>query len=111
MSANLQDPVDVVVDGQEVLDHLFGNQDQAAKPIPVVVLLDLPLPRVDGFEVLTRIRVEERTRRLPVVVLTSSIKERDLIDGYDLGASSYIANPSGLKSSPQRSHSSVSAGS
>ncbi len=90
---NLKNPVDVARDGQEALDYLFGNHDQAAKPVPVVVLLDLMLPRVDGFEVLKRIRAEERTRRTPVVILTSSSEDRDLINGYDLGANSYVRKP------------------
>jgi two-component system response regulator len=90
---NLTSPVDVARDGQEALDYLFGNHDQAAKPLPVVVLLDLRLPRVDGFEVLKRIRAEEHTRRVPVVILTSSNEDRDLINGYDLGANSYVRKP------------------
>lgn len=91
--ANLTNPVDVARDGQEALDYLFGNHDQAAKPVPVVVLLDLHLPRVDGFEVLKRIRAEEQTHRVPVVILTSSSEDQDLIDGYDLGANSYVRKP------------------
>jgi two-component system response regulator len=90
---NLKNPVDVARDGQEALDYLFGNHDQAARPLPVVVLLDLHLPRVDGFEVLKRIRGEKRTHRVPVVILTSSSEDRDLIDGYDLGANSYVRKP------------------
>ena len=90
---NLSNPVDVARDGQEALDYLYANHDQAAQPLPVVVLLDLHLPRVDGFEVLKRIRAEERTRRVPVVILTSSSEERDLINGYDLGANSYVRKP------------------
>ena len=90
---NLSNPVDVAHDGQEALDYLFGNHDQAAKPLPVVVLLDLHLPRVDGFEVLKRIRAEKRTHRVPVVILTSSSEDQDLIDGYDLGANSYVRKP------------------
>ena len=91
--ANLKNPVDVTRDGQEALDYLFGKHDQAAKPVPVVVLLDLMLPRVDGFEVLKRIRAEKRTRRVPVVILTSSSEDRDVINGYDLGANSYVRKP------------------
>ena len=91
--ANFKNPIDVARDGQEALDYLFGNRDPAAKPAPVVVQLDLQLPRVDGFEVLKRIRAEERTRRLPVVILTSSSEDRDLINGYDLGANSYVRKP------------------
>jgi two-component system response regulator len=90
---NLTNPVDVARDGQQALDYLFGDHDRAAKPIPIVVLLDLKLPRIDGFEVLRRIRAEERTRRVPVVILTSSSEDRDLISGYDLGANSYVRKP------------------
>lgn len=90
---NLRNQVDVARDGQEALDYLFGNEDQAAKPVPVVVLLDLKLPRVGGFEVLKRIRAEERTRRVPVVILTSSSEDRDLINAYDFGANSYVCKP------------------
>jgi two-component system response regulator len=75
---NLQNPVDVARDGQEALDYLLGNHHQAAKPVPVVVLLDVMLPRVDGFEVLKRIRAEKRTHRLPVVILSSSSGRRSI---------------------------------
>jgi len=92
-TTNLKNPVDVARDGQEALDYLFGKHDQAAKPVPVVVLLDLHLPRVDGFEVLKRIRAQERTHRVPVVILTSSSEDTDLINGYDLGANSYVRKP------------------
>jgi two-component system, response regulator len=92
-NANLKNPVDVVRDGQEALNYLFGTGDQAAQPVPVGVLLDLKLPRVDGFEVLTRIRAEQRTRRVPVVILTSSSEDHDLINGYDRGANSYVRKP------------------
>jgi two-component system, response regulator len=84
--ANLQNPVDVARDGQEALDYLFGNDEQAPEPVPAVVVLDVHLPRISGLEVLGRIRAHERTRRLPVVILTSSREDQDLIDGYDLGA-------------------------
>jgi two-component system, response regulator len=90
---NMTNPVDVARDGQEALDYLFGNHDRTAKPLPVLVLLDLRLPRVDGFEILKRIRAEERTHRVPVVILTSSNEDRDLINGYDLGANSYVRKP------------------
>jgi CheY-like chemotaxis protein len=91
--ANLQNPIDVARDGQEAIDYLFGTEEQAARPLPIVVLLDLKLPRIDGFEVLQRIRQEERTRRLPVVILTSSSEEHDVANGYDLGANSYVCKP------------------
>jgi CheY-like chemotaxis protein len=91
--ANLQNPVSVVRDGQEALDYLFGTDQQDPEPIPAVVVLDVHLPRVSGLEVLRRIRAHERTRRLPVVILTSSREDQDLIDGYDLGANSYVCKP------------------
>jgi CheY-like chemotaxis protein len=77
-------------DGQEALDYLFATD---TSPMPAVVLLDLKLPRVDGLEVLRRIRDDERTRRLPVVILTSSKEEPDVIKSYDLGVNSYIRKP------------------
>jgi two-component system response regulator len=90
---NLKHPVDVAGDGQQALDYLFGGHDRAAKPVPIVVLLDLMLRRVDGFEVLKRIGAEEHTRRVPVVILTSSSEDRNLISGYDLDANSYVRKP------------------
>ena len=90
---NLENPVDVARDGQEALDYLFGSRENASRPLPVVVLLDLKLPRIGGLEVLKRIRAEECTRRVPVVILTSSSEDRDIIDGYDAGANSYVCKP------------------
>jgi CheY-like chemotaxis protein len=87
---------DVVVksDGVEALDYLFGlSNGGVAHSLPEVVLLDLKLPKVDGLEVLRRIRTDERTKLLPVVVLTSSKEEQDLIDSYSLGANSYVRKP------------------
>jgi two-component system response regulator len=91
--ANLQNPVDVVRDGQEALEYLFGTDVQPRTRVPAIVLLDLKLPRINGLEVLKRIRAEERTRRVPVVILTSSSEDYDLINGYDLGANSYVCKP------------------
>ncbi|MEI9478208.1 MAG: response regulator [Deltaproteobacteria bacterium] len=84
----------VVEDGQEALDILFGTgKTGAIKDLPAVVLLDLKLPKLDGLEVLRRIRSNERTRLLPVVILTSSKAEQDIITSYKLGANSYIQKP------------------
>jgi CheY-like chemotaxis protein len=91
---NIQNEVVVAHDGAEALDYLFGTGAQAGRPIaPEVILLDLKLPKIDGLEVLRRIRADERTRLLPVVILTSSREERDVISGYGLGANSYIRKP------------------
>jgi CheY-like chemotaxis protein len=85
-----------VRDGVQALDYLFGMGTYAQNgppALPQVVLLDLKLPKVDGLEVLRKIRSEERTRRLPVVILTSSNEQRDLVDSYDLGANSFVRKP------------------
>jgi len=84
----LQNELVVAHDGQEALDYLFTNARQ-----PHLVLLDLKLPRVDGLEVLRRLRADDRTRFVPVVVLTSSTEERDLIASYELGVNSYVRKP------------------
>ena len=93
-SNNITNDVIVTEDGAKALDYLFGA-DGGTGPDepPAVVLLDLKLPKVNGLEVLRRIRSDERTRLLPVVILTSSDEERDLIDGYSLGANSYVRKP------------------
>lgn len=82
----------VVEDGQEALDYLF-DPDRSPEELPVIVLLDLKLPKIDGIEVLRHIRSDSRTKRLPVVVLTSSREEQDIADSYDNGANSYIRKP------------------
>jgi two-component system response regulator len=93
---NIQNDVVVARDGVEALDFLFGTGSVASRDIaklPSVTLLDLKLPKIDGLEVLKRIRADERTKLLPVVILTSSKEEQDLINGYALGANSYIRKP------------------
>jgi two-component system response regulator len=91
---NVANEVVIAHDGVEALECLFGNGNGAAQlPLPALILLDLKLPRLDGLEVLRRVRTGERTRRLPVVVLTSSKEEQDLIASYNLGANSYIRKP------------------
>lgn len=81
----------VARDGAEAIDALFGPN--AGSRLPDLVLLDLKLPKVSGLEVLQRMRSEERTRTLPIVVLTSSDEERDIVESYNLGANSYIRKP------------------
>ena len=86
----------VVRDGVEALDYLFGTGTHAGrdqKAMPEVILLDLKLPKLGGLGVLRRLRAEERTRRIPVVVLTSSSEERDILSSYDLGANSFVRKP------------------
>ena len=86
----------IASDGQEALDYLFGMGAHAGRDIshlPTLTLLDLKLPKVSGLEVLRRIRSESATRRLPVVILTSSREEQDMAAGYDLGVNSYIRKP------------------
>ena len=93
-SNNITNDVVVAQDGVEALDYLFGADGKPApEELPAIILLDLKLPRVNGMEVLRRIRAEERTRLLPVVILTSSDEERDVIDTYSLGANSYVRKP------------------
>jgi two-component system, response regulator len=86
----------VARDGVEALDYLFGTGKYAGRDAPAppqVVLLDLKLPKIDGLEVLRRLRADDRTKFLPVVILTSSTEERDLVSGYSLGANSYVRKP------------------
>ena len=86
--------VELARDGAEALVRLFGTGDWSDEPLrPVLILLDLKLPKMDGLEVLRQLRSDARTRRLPVVVLTSSREERDLERSYDLGANSYVVKP------------------
>jgi two-component system response regulator len=93
---NIMNDVVVARDGVEALDYLFASgayQGRDVAVLPEVVLLDLKLPKVDGLEVLRRIRADRRTKLLPVVILTSSNEDQDRITGYDLGANSYIRKP------------------
>ena len=93
---NLANRLHLVRDGAEALEFLFAHGAYEGRDIalgPRVILLDLKLPKVDGLEVLRQIKADERTRGLPVVVLTSSREERDLLDSYELGVNSYIVKP------------------
>jgi len=90
--ANIANKVIIARDGAEALEYLLGDGSED-RDVPAVILLDLKLPKVDGLEVLQRLRSDERTRLIPVVILTSSIEERDMINGYKLGANSYIRKP------------------
>lgn len=93
-SHNITNDVIVAQDGVQAIEYLFGASSRPALPdLPAVVLLDLKLPKINGMEVLQRIRADARTRLLPVVILTSSDEERDVIDGYSLGANSYVRKP------------------
>ncbi len=94
--ANVLNPIVVVRNGVEALDYLFGTGSHAGRPAeeqPVVVLLDIKLPFLSGLDVLTRLRADERTRRTPVVMLTSSNEEADVARAYQLGANSYVRKP------------------
>src|SRR5271166_4211285 len=90
---NLANKIHVARDGEEALEFLFCNVERSGERPPKLILLDLKLPKVDGMEVLKRIKADERTRTIPVVILTSSNEERDLLKGYGLGANSYIQKP------------------
>jgi CheY-like chemotaxis protein len=88
--------IQVLRDGEEALDYLFGpggEQRRAAAHTPKLILLDLKLPKVDGIEVLRRVKSDPATKFIPVVILTSSKEERDMVRGYDLGVNSYIQKP------------------
>ncbi|AOV16445.1 two-component system response regulator [Acidihalobacter aeolianus] len=92
----ISNQVIVARDGVEALDYLFGTgawAERDPRDVPAMVLLDLKLPRVDGLEVLQRIRADERTRFLPVIILTSSNEDRDRLQGYSLGVNSYVRKP------------------
>jgi two-component system response regulator len=94
--SHIKNQVVVARDGAEALDYLLATGKDGARAsenLPQVVLLDLKLPKVDGLEVLRRVRADARTKRLPVVILTSSKEEQDIVASYDLGANSYVRKP------------------
>lgn len=93
---HISNEIIVARDGVEALDYMFGTGIYAERDIsmkPTVILLDLKLPRIDGLEVLRRLREDERTKLLPVVILTTSNEEQDMLNGYSLGCNSYIRKP------------------
>jgi len=93
---NLTNSVHVVKDGAEALDYIFASGAYEGRDIgktPKVILLDLKLPKVDGLEVLREVKTDERTKTIPVVVLTSSREEKDMVESYKLGVNSYIVKP------------------
>ncbi len=92
---NIVNHVEVVRDGQEALDYLFckGKYSNSTHPPPGLILLDLKLPKVDGIEILKNIKADRKLKLIPVVVLTSSKEERDIIESYNLGVNSYIRKP------------------
>jgi CheY-like chemotaxis protein len=94
--SNIANEIVVAEDGVTALEYLFGTDargDPEKARIPQIVLLDLNLPKIDGLEVLKRVRSDPRTKRLPVVILTSSDEERDMVESYERGANSYIRKP------------------
>ncbi len=93
---NITNEVVVARDGEEALDYLLGSGPYAGRDLsvmPQLILLDLKLPKLDGLEVLRRIRADERTRLVPVVILTTSREQQDLVQGYGLGTNSYVRKP------------------
>jgi two-component system response regulator len=91
---NIANKVVVARDGVEAIDYLFApGADGHGNPLPELILLDLKLPKIDGHEVLKRIRNNERTRLLPIVILTTSVEDGDRLEGYRLGANSYVRKP------------------
>lgn len=91
----LQDDVDITADGEEALDYLFCRGQHAGRPnqLPAVILLDLKMPKIDGHDVLRKIRSDERLRDIPVIVLTSSDQEADISLSYELGTNAYMMKP------------------
>jgi len=96
IKSNIKNEIVVAYDGAEALDFLFGTGKYSGRDLtsmPTIILLDLKLPKIDGLEVLRRIRGNERTKFLPVVILTSSKEEQDIVAGYSLGVNSYVRKP------------------
>jgi two-component system response regulator len=92
--ANIMSEVVVARDGAEALDYLFGGETgEVCRKLPELILLDLKLPKLDGHEVLKRIRADARTQLLPVVILTTSVEDEDRLEGYRVGANSYVRKP------------------
>ncbi len=91
--SRVRNEVVVARDGVEALDYLYGSGAQPGRKLPAMVMLDLKLPKIDGLEVLRRIRAEPTTKFLPVVIFTSSNEERDVLEGYGLGCNSYVHKP------------------
>lgn len=93
---NLADNVVIARDGEEALEYIFGtgkHEGRDVHDLPALILLDIKMPKINGLDVLERIRGDERTRRIPIVVLTTSDEDADRIKGYDLGVNSYIRKP------------------
>jgi len=96
LKSSVANPLVVAEDGAEALDYLFATgawADRTPADNPVLILLDLKLPKIDGLEVLRRLRADQRTRLIPVVILTTSSEEQDIIAGYELGTNAYIRKP------------------
>ncbi|MFI5916478.1 response regulator [Dactylosporangium sp. NPDC051541] len=91
--SNMTNHVDIAADGEEALRYLLPEAGGPSNPLPALVLLDINLPKVNGLDVLRAVRAHERTRYLPIVVLTTSTEERDIIKTYDLGANSFVRKP------------------
>jgi two-component system, response regulator len=94
--ANLTNPIQIARDGAEAVEFIFGQGVHAGRQVengPRLILLDLKLPKIDGMEVLKRIKDDPRTRTIPVVVLTSSKEQKDVVESYQLGVNSYIVKP------------------
>ncbi|MDY7086105.1 MAG: response regulator [Actinomycetota bacterium] len=93
---NITNAVDIATDGEQALQYLFGSDEAASRrtaALPALVLLDLNMPKINGLEVLRSIRADSRTKYLPVVILTTSTEERDIVNTYDLGANSFVRKP------------------